>query len=205
MAAVLALPKGALPASPRHVLTVLAWHCNELAVRRGQRECWPSLNTLSKETSLDRTTCMRAIDALAERRYVEVDRHARVGNRYRVTDPKTWPTRGVAQPAAIPAGGVTQPAGGRAGGVTPPLPRHQVQMVLRNLAEQVARRHQTGCATRLKPELGTSERERSEKTKDAEREGRGTPRQRSREEQLACVQTLSEGMNPASADGNDRP
>jgi DNA-binding transcriptional MocR family regulator len=155
LSAVMALPKDALPSSPRHVLTALAWHCNERAVRRGDRRCWPSLNTLSRETSLDRTTCMRAIEFLERRRFIEVERRLRVGNRYRLTDPRTWPTGGTAQPGP---GSTAQPETGR---IPPP---EKVRELLRSFTKQVAWRNQPGRMVRPEQELGNSKQEGTGRT-----------------------------------------
>jgi hypothetical protein len=178
----MALSKGALPASSRHVLTVLAWHCNELAVRRGDRQCRPSLNTLAAETGLDRTTCMRAIDLLEERRFIDVRRELRVANRYTVIDPTAWP---VEQPRG--AGGVAQPV---TGCITPP---EDVRQLLQTFAKQVVPRSQPGGVVRPEQVFQNSEQEGG-----VERSGRTStaadkPAHRSQAEQLAFVKAMTKG------------
>lgn len=180
---VMALPKNALPSSARHVLTVLAWHCNEQAVRRGDRQCWPSLNTLAAETSLDRTTCMRAVDLLQERRFVDVERQLRIGNRYRLTDPETWVAGGMAQPAA---GSTAQPVSGRA--VLP----DNVRELLRHFARQVAPRDQPGGMARPEQGFRTSEQERPEERSNRAGDA-SRPVHRSQAEQIAYVKAMNKG------------
>jgi hypothetical protein len=189
--AVFALPKDALPASARYVLTALAWHCNELAVQRADRSCWPSLNTLARETSLDRTTCMRAVELLERRHFVEVDRRQRVGNRYRLTDPKRWP--GSKTPAR---GGIVQPTvaeseQGSAGGITQPdrrvTPPEEARKLLRQLVNLVGRRDHRGGVVRPEQDRRCSEQVRLKEADPKQPEGRTNPPHRSREEQLAYV------------------
>jgi hypothetical protein len=174
------LPKEAVPGSARHVLMVLAWHCNELAVRKGNRRCYPSLNTLSAETSLDRTTCMRAVDLLEERRLMDVERRPRIANRYTLTDPVTWQVR---DPPKCGTARVAQPDAGR---VAPP---EAVRDALRQFIRQVAPQHHAGRVGPLQQELQNSEQRDVNQNLKAGR--RDTPR--SREEQLAYVHQVANG------------
>jgi hypothetical protein len=179
--AVMALPKTALPASARQVLTVLAWHCNELAVRRGDRRCRPSLNTISNETSLARTTCIRAIDLL-EGRFVHVERHPRVANRYTLTDPKTWPVDRIRQSEA---GSKTQPEADR---VTLP---GRVRELLHAFSKQVAPRDQPGRAVRPEQDFRSCEQEPPDIKMNAGREVAPKTPHRSQAEQLAYVAAMT--------------
>jgi DNA-binding transcriptional MocR family regulator len=179
MRAVIGLPKGAAPPSARNVLTILAWHCNELAVRRGHRTCRPSLNTLSRETGLDRTTCLRAIGQLEERRFIEVERRPRLANRYTITDPQTWPVGSVAPPA----GGTAQPDAGRT------VPPEEVRELLRNFAKQVAPRDQPSRVMRPEQDVRTSEQEPADTNGVADKLAR--PAHRSQSEQLAYVAAMT--------------
>lgn len=177
--AVMALPKKALPPSARHVLTVLAWHCNEQEVRRGKRQCWPSLNTLAAETGLDRGTCMRAIDFLEARRFVDIERRLRIANRYTLTDPRTWRTGGMVQPVAS---STVQPDAGCA------MPPDKVRELLRNFATQVAPRNHSGGMAQPEQAFRTSEQEEK---RNAGAEGTAKPAHRSQAEQMAYVTAMS--------------
>lgn len=180
--AVMALPKTALPASARQLLTVLAWHCNELAVRRGDRRCRPSLNTLSARTSLARTTCIRGVDLLEVRRFVDVERRPRVANRYTLTDPKTWPVDRMAQPQA---GSKTQRDAGRVA-----LPE-RVRELLHAFTRQVAPRDQPGRVVQPEQGFRTSEQGcKGSKTSGGEESAR-KPAHRSQAEQLAYVAAMT--------------
>ena len=178
----MALPKDALPSSSRHVLTVLAWHCNELAVRRGERQCRPSLKTIAAETGLDRTTCMRAVDLLEERRYIDIQRQLRVANRYTLTDPATWPIN-----QCRARGCVAQPDGGR---TTPP---DNVRQLLQTFANQVASGNQPGGVARPEQVFRTSEQEGRAPSANRNAEGAAKRAHRSQAEQLAYVKAMSKG------------
>jgi hypothetical protein len=174
------LPKDAVPGSARHVLMVLAWHCNELAVRKGDRRCYPSLNTLSAETSLDRTTCMRAVDLLEQRRFVGVERNPRIANRYILTDPATWQVRA---PPKCATGGVAQPVADRT------APPEAVRDVLRQFISQVAPCHHPGRTPQLQQELQNSEQTNVNQNPKTGRRSAA----RSREEQIAYVNNVMNG------------
>lgn len=179
--AVMGLPKTALPASPRQVLTVLAWHCNELAVRRGDRRCRPSLNTLSAETSLARTTCIRSVDLLEARRFLAVDRQPRVGNRYTLTDPNTWPIDPMARPAH---GSKTRPDADRVA-----LPE-KVRELLHAFTKQVPPRDQPGRVTQPQQDFQTSEQGCAGAEMNGRAESEAKPAHRSQAEQLAYVAAM---------------
>jgi len=178
----MALPKGALPSSSRHVLTVLAWHCNELAVRRGDRQCRPSLNTLAAETGLDRTTCMRAVDLLEERRFIEIQRQLRIANRYTLIDPAAWPV----DPRQAP-GGVAQPG---AGCIMPP---ENVRQLLQTFAKQVVPRNQPGGVVRPEQVFQNSEQEGGVERSGHTSTAADKPAHRSQAEQLAFVKAMTKG------------
>jgi len=179
--AVMDLPKSALPASARQVLTVLAWHCNELAVRRGDRRCRPSLSTISNKTSLARTTCIRAIDVL-EGRFVDVERRPRAGNRYTLRDPKTWPVDRIAQRQL---GSEAQPDAGR---VTLP---GKVREWLRPFRKQVAPRDQAGRVAQPEQGFQISEQERLGAKMNDGGGASQKPAHRSQAEQLAYVAAMT--------------
>jgi DNA-binding transcriptional MocR family regulator len=177
----MALPKGALPPSSRHVLTVLAWHCNELAVRRGDRQCRPSLNTMAAETSLDRTTCMRAVDVLEKRGFIGVQRKSRVANRYELTDPAAWPFD---QQRA--RGRVTRPD---SGGITPPDKAHRL---LQSFAKLVVSGNQPGGVVR--PEQVFQKSEQEVRIEHSDRKAiTAKPPHRTQAEQLAFVKAMTKG------------
>jgi hypothetical protein len=96
---------------------------------------------------------MRAIDFLEHRRFIDVERRLRVGNCYRLTDPKTWPTGGIVQPGS---GSTAQPETGR---VPPP---ERVRELLRNFTNQVAWRNQPGCMVQPEQDLRNSKQEEPE-------------------------------------------
>jgi hypothetical protein len=180
----MALPKGALPSSSRYVLTVLAWHCNELAVRHGDRQCRPSLNTIAARTGLDRTTCMRAVDLLQQRRFIVVQRHLRVANRYALTDPAGWP---MDERGAL--GCMAPPDAGRA---TPP---DNVRQLLQAFAKQVASGNQPVGMARPEQVFQNSEQEGAVQSPEHNAKVTLKPTHRSQAEQLAYVKVMSKG-NP---------
>jgi hypothetical protein len=124
---------------------------------------------------------MRAVDLLEERQFIDVERRARIANRYTLTDPVTWQVCGRAK---CGTGRVAQPDAGR---VAPP---EAVRHALRTFIRQVAPHHHSGRVVPLQQELQNSEQMDVNQNLKAGR--RGTPR--SREEQLAYVHQIVNGQ-----------
>jgi hypothetical protein len=125
---------------------------------------------------------MRAVDLLEVRRFIEVERQPRVGNRYTLTHPTTWYTNAAAQP--IP-GGTAQPA---SSGVAPP---DKVRELLRHFTQQVALSNQAGGVVRPERVFRTSEQEEQAERCASAQAKSARPAARSQAEQLAFVAEMT--------------
>jgi hypothetical protein len=119
---------------------------------------------------------------LEERPFIEVQRRPRVGNRYTITDPKTWLIGGVAPQGPS---GTAQPSAGR---VAPP---EKVRELLRNFAKQVAPRNQTGRVARPEQDFRTSEQEPSGAGMTGTADDTARAAHRTQAEQLAYVAAMT--------------
>lgn len=136
--------RGKLPASARHLLQVMASHCNH---NRGDRSCKVSCNTLADETGQDRRTVLRNIDVLLAWHAIEASKRFGSTTTYTILPADNWRTTGDTLPP--PTSDTMPPV---AGAPVAPVP-------VTSRPKPVTPRHQTGDT--LPPEVSIKEKSRT--------------------------------------------